>query len=128
MYGKRFEDLFIWQEARALVNDIYNYLKDCKDYGFKDQFQRAGISIMNNIAEGYDRNSSKELVLFFKYAKGSCGEVQSMTYLAEDLNYLTSEKAHLLRSRCKKISSGIISFKRYLLEKTRSKIVQGFIV
>lgn len=119
MYGKRFEDLFIWQEARALVNDVYNYLKDCKDYGFKDQIQRAGISIMNNIAEGYDRNSSKELVIFLKYAKGSCGEVQSMTYLAEDLNYMTSEKADLIRTRCKKISSGIISFRRYLLTKNK---------
>ena len=55
--NRSIENLYIWQLSRNIVNDIYNLMKDCKDYGFKDQIQRAAISIMNNIAEGFDSGS-----------------------------------------------------------------------
>lgn len=100
-----FEELYIWQEARLVVREIYEVMRNCKDYGFRDQFQRAAVSIMNNIAEGFERSSDKDFSLFLKYASGSCGEVRSMSYLAEDFSYLSPAQAESLRSRCHKISA-----------------------
>lgn len=109
-----FEELFIWQEARLIVREIYEVMRDCKDYGFRDQFQRAAVSIMNNIAEGFERGSDKDFSLFLKYASGSCGEVRSMSYLAEDFSYLSAAQAEALRSRGHKISAGISTLRKYL--------------
>ena len=85
---KSFEDLWIWQEARELVKLIYQDFgpgtPGCKDWGFKNQIQDAGVSIMNNIAEGYERTSNAEFARFLDIAKGSCGEVRSMLYSALD--------------------------------------------
>ena len=116
-----FEELFIWQEARLVVGGIYEVMRDCKDYGFRDQFQRAAVSIMNNIAEGFERSSDKDFSLFLKYASGSCGEVRSMSYLAEDFSYIATEKAEELRNNCRKISSGIASLQRYLAQSKNEK-------
>ena len=63
---RNFEELRVWQDARILVNDIYKMMSDCKDYGFKDQIQRAAVSIMNNIAEGSESGSDP---LFIRYLK-----------------------------------------------------------
>lgn len=80
----RFEDIISWQKSRILVNEIYSLFKECRDYGFRDQIQRAAVSIMNNIAEGFDRMGDKEFRYFLKIALGSCGELRSMLYLAAD--------------------------------------------
>ena len=66
------ENLFIWKEARIIVNDIYELMKNCKDYAFKDQLQRAAISIMNNIAEGSESGSDAKYINFLNISKGSC--------------------------------------------------------
>lgn len=79
-----FEELRVWQDARVLVNDIYKMISNCKDYGFKDQIQRASVSIMNNIAEGSEAGSDALFIRYLKIAKASCGEVRSMLYLCED--------------------------------------------
>ena len=121
MKSERYEELFIWQKAREVANEIYLCMKECKDYGFRDQLQRAAVSIMNNIAEGFERNSKKDFILFLRYAKGSCGEVRSMSYLAEDFSYIATEKAEELRSNCRKISSGIRSLQRYLAQSKNNK-------
>ena len=121
MKSERYEELFIWQKAREVANEVYLCMKECKDYGFRDQFQRAAVSIMNNIAEGFERNSNKDFILFLRYAKGSCGEVRSMSYLAEDFSYIATEKAEELRSNCRKISSGISSLQRYLAQSKNNK-------
>ena len=92
----RFEDLRIWQEARIIVKEIYNDFQDCKDWGFKDQIQRAAVSIMNNIAEGFERRSDKEFARFLDIAKGSCAEVRSMLYLADELSSLEKERLNKL--------------------------------
>ena len=63
------ENLFIWKEARIVVNDIYELMKNCKDYAFRDQIQRAAISIMNNIAEGSESGSDAKYINFFKHFK-----------------------------------------------------------
>ncbi len=73
-----FEDIIAWQYAQALTLAIYKELRACRDLSYRDQIQRASISIMNNIAEGFDRRSDKELKQFLYIAKGSCAEVQSM--------------------------------------------------
>lgn len=85
----RFEDIIAWQKSKDLNILIYKTFRDCKDYSFKDQIQRAAVSIMNNIAEGYERNGNKEFRNFLYISKGSCAEVRSMAYLGLDLGYLT---------------------------------------
>lgn len=82
---ERFEDIIAWQKARILSVDIYKTFEKSKDFGFKDQIQRASVSIMNNIAEGFDRQTNKEFSQFLYIAKGSCSEVRSMLYLSEDI-------------------------------------------
>jgi four helix bundle protein len=85
----RFEDLLVWQKAQALSVSIYRVFGKNKDFGFKDQIQRATVSIMNNVAEGFDRKGTKEFERFLYIAKGSCAEVRSMLYLARELGYLS---------------------------------------
>ncbi len=110
---QQFEDLVIWQEARQLCTGIYGIFDNNKDWGFKDQIQRAAVSIMNNIAEGFEMNKvskdNKQFISFLIIANASCGEVKSMTYLAQDINYLTKEQADELRNQCKSITAKIYS-------------------
>ena len=85
-----------------------------KDYGFRDQIQRAGVSIINNIAEGFERHTDPEFARFLDISKGSCGEVRSMYYFAEDLGYIDYLTGNLRRSRAKQISAGIKSQTNHL--------------
>ncbi|MBO6073740.1 MAG: four helix bundle protein [Paludibacteraceae bacterium] len=105
---KRFEDIVVWKEARKLTKDIYAAFRQNPDRGFRDQIQRAAVSIMNNIAEGFDRSKfskdNKQLISFLNIANGSCGEVKSMLYLAQDLEYLSLGDAEFLRDKCMNIS------------------------
>jgi four helix bundle protein len=110
----RFEDLRIWQDARIIVKEIYNDFPDCKDWGFKDQVQRAAVSIMNNIAEGFERRSDKEFARFLDIAKGSCGEVRSMYYVAEDLQYVSKDIAEIKREKGEDLSGGIAGLMNHL--------------
>ena len=91
--ANRFEDILVWQEARTLCNEVYRAFSLCRDFAFRDQIQRAVVSVMNNIAEGTERASDKELRQFLYIAKGSCGEVRSMTYLALDQDYVSATDA-----------------------------------
>lgn len=88
---EKFEDIVAWQKAKTLTKQIYQDFGKCRDFGFKDQIQRASVSIMNNIAEGFERRGDKEFKRFLFIAKGSCGEVRSMLYLAFELQYLSKE-------------------------------------
>ena len=113
-----FEDLWIWQEARSLVKEIYSDFAagtpGGRDYGFRNQIQPAGISIMNNIAEGFERTTDTEKARFMDIAKGSCGEVRSMYYSAEDLLYVSAERANQRREELRKIARGIASLASHL--------------
>ena len=103
---KTFEDLPVWQAARQLVKDIYSVtsvLPFSRDSGLRDQIQRAAVSVPSNIAEGHERGSTPDLIQFLFYAKGSAGEVRSQLYNAEDLGYLSHEKAEALRQSCRDI-------------------------
>jgi four helix bundle protein len=88
MKFERFEDIIAWQKSKELTLLIYKIFRNNRDYGFKDQIQRASVSIMNNIAEGYERKGNKEFKQFLYIAKGSSGEVRSMLYLGKELKYL----------------------------------------
>ncbi|HTB48522.1 MAG TPA: four helix bundle protein [Verrucomicrobiae bacterium] len=107
----RFEDVFAWQQSKELTILVYRYFKTCTDYGFKDQIQRAAVSVMNNIAEGFERNSDKELRQFLYIAKGSCGEVRSMLIVAPDIGYLLPSRQNeliQLATRTSQLLSGFI--------------------
>ena len=82
-------------------------MRQCKDYGFRDQIQRASVSIMNNIAEGSEAGSDAKFLNFLNIAKGSCAEVRSMLYLCEDLGFCSEEKRIELQTSIIKVSSGI---------------------
>jgi four helix bundle protein len=94
MKVKSFEDIQVWQDARSFVKLIYELTSSIrfnKDYGLKEQIQRASVSIMNNISEGFERDNNREFITFLGYAEGSAGEVRSMLYVALDLKYITAK-------------------------------------
>ena len=107
MFVKNFEDLEIWKEARRLTQGIYQLTKDSKfskDFGLRDQIQRAAISIMSNIAEGFERGGNQEFIQFLYVAKGSCGEVRSQLYVALDQKYVDQRVADNLLMILKRLS------------------------
>lgn len=111
MIIKSFEDILAWQESRSLASELYRVFSTCKDYSFKDQIQRAAVSTMNNIAEGYERNGNKEFRNFLYISKGSSAEVRSMLYLALELKYINEVDYKKLNDQSIKISkllSGLI--------------------
>ena len=111
MKFKRFEEIIAWQKAKSLTVQIYRSSKTINDFGFKNQIQRACVSIMNNIAEGFERRSDKEFVYFLFVAKGSCGETRSMLILAKELEYLNEQEANELSELSQEVSrliSGLI--------------------
>ena len=115
--GNYFEDLEVWKTARELTNRIYGITADgsfSKDYGLRDQIRRAAVSIMSNIAEGYERGGNQVLIQFLSIAKGSSGEVRSQLYVAMDQEYIDKRKSELLIDAFKKLSIMINNFMEYL--------------
>ena len=113
-YASSFEDLRIWQHARQQVKSVYDAFQRCQDFSFKNQICRAALSVMNNIAEGFERETAKDFSHFLITAKSSNGEVRSMTYAAEDMEYLHSEEAESLRDFARQLSKSIAAFRRHL--------------
>lgn len=99
-----FEDIISWQKSRELVNIVYDVFLNCRDFSFKDQIYRASISVMNNIAEGFERRSNKDFRRFLFISKGSCAEVRSMIYIATDRKYISSENSTKIYNLCNEIS------------------------
>jgi four helix bundle protein len=116
--ARSFEDLWIWQQARSLVKEAYSDFGPStvasRDFGFRDQLQRAAVSIMNNIAEGFERAGNVEFARFLDIAKGSCGEVRSMYYTAEDLKYVATNIATQRRDKARQLAAGIASLKKHV--------------
>ncbi len=100
----QFEDIESWKIAQNLARDIYAVCENFRDYGFRDQITRATVSISNNIAEWYERQSNNEFRKFLYIAKGSSAEVRSMLYIAKDLWYCTHEEFERLYSQTVSIS------------------------
>ena len=115
---KKFEDINAWQQARELTREIYTVTSQgtfSKDFGLKDQIRRASVSIMSNIAEGFERSGTAEFSQFLATAKGSAGEVRSQLYVAFDQGYLSKEGFEALSSNATQISrmiSGLMSYLR----------------
>jgi four helix bundle protein len=117
MIVKVFEDLEVWKEGRRLTQRIYQLTKNenfSKDFALRDQIRRAAVSIMSNIAEGFERGGNPEFVQFLYVAKASCGEVRSQVYVALDQSYVASTDVDELTNSFKRLSSMISNFITYL--------------
>src|SRR3989338_1321173 len=106
----KFEDLICFSKARELTKSIYKEFKDCKDYGFKDQITRASVSVLSNIAEGFERGTKSEFLNYLYIAKGSAGEVRAQLYVALDAGYLNLETFKYLNNLASECSRLIQSF------------------
>ena len=114
---EKFEDILAWQKARALTKEVYGASTTepfRSDFGLRGQLQRASVSTMSNIAEGFERGGNKEFLQFLSHAKGSCGEVRSDLYVALDQGYLTTAKFELLREQSLEVSRLLSGFMDYL--------------
>ncbi len=108
---ERFEDILAWQKARVITKTIYITFGDLKDYAFRNQICNAAVSVMNNIAEGFERKSNKEFKQFLFSSKGSCGEVRSMLNVALDCDYIDTNLFNKLLDSVLEVSkmlSGLI--------------------
>ncbi|MFV8321777.1 four helix bundle protein [Flavobacterium sp. LS2R12] len=116
----RFEDLEIWKEARRLAKEIHiiSVESDLKnDFRFKDQIKASSGSVMDNIAEGFERNGNLEFRQFLYIAKGSAGETRSQLYRILDYNYINEEKFEILKTDFENLSGKINNFISYLNKK-----------
>lgn len=106
-----FEEIIAWQKAKDLTIQIYSIFNESKDFGFRDQIQRASVSVMNNIAEGYETGTNRHFKHYLFTAKASCAEVRSMIILGFELGKLSKEQYDKLYSLSLEISrmiSGLI--------------------
>ena len=109
----KFEDLIAWQKARELTRNIYKITRQgefSKDFGFRDQIRRASVSIMSNVAEGFERGGRSEFHQFLVIAKGSCAELRSHLYVALDADYIdaqTFQRLYSLAEEIKRIIGGL---------------------
>ena len=114
-----FEEIIAWQKARELNAEIYKITIEnalfSKDYGLRDQMRRASISVSSNIAEGFERETTKEFIRFLYIAKASAGEFRSQLYLALDLGYLSNEEFNSLSLKINDISKLLSGFLKYLV-------------
>lgn len=106
---ERFEDLEVWKKSVRLSIQIYKELKNCKDYGLRDQIQRSAVSVPSNIAEGYERNTNKEYIQFLHIAKGSCGELRTQLYIAAEIGIITKDKSQEFIKITKETSAMLFS-------------------
>ena len=112
----RFEDIEAWKTARQLVSAVYEVSSKgafAKDFGLRDQIRRAAVSVMSNIAEGFERGGDKEFTQFLSLAKGSCGEVRSQLYVALDQKYLSEQQSQTISEQANRTSKLIAGFMRY---------------
>ena len=115
---QRFEDLECWKEARILVNMIYRTIRENsefqKDYKLVGQYTAAGVSVMNNIVEGWASQSNAEFVRFLRYSRRSCAEVQNCSYVALDQQYISELKFQEIYNQALKTLKIIDGLIRYL--------------
>lgn len=104
---KRFEELVAWQKARTLTHTVYELTRQgqfVRDFRLTNQMQRAAVSIMSNIAEGFERGGAAEFHQFLSIAKASCAEVRSQLYVALDVGYVTQERFHVVQAQAEEVS------------------------
>ena len=121
---QRFEDIDAWKLGRKLTQMVYGVTCEgefSKDYGLKDQIQRASASVMHNIAEGFDGGSNKEFIKFLRYSQRSCSEVQSELYVALDQDYITSNQFQQLYDLAGQAHAKVGGFIAYLAKSERTR-------
>jgi len=114
---ERFEDIDAWKQARELTRAVYRVTgvgEFARDFGLRDQIRRAAVSILSNIAEGFERDGNKEFLQFLSLAKGSCGEVRAQLYVAFDQSYLSEVQFQELTEQTIRVSRLIAGFRKYL--------------
>lgn len=114
---EKFEDLIVWQKAHELAVRLYrttNREPFCRDFGLRDQIQRAAVSVMSNVAEGFERYSRSEFKQFLSVARGSVAEVRSQLHLARSLEYVSGEDFDTIYVLCKDISNLIGALRKSL--------------
>ena len=119
---ERFEDIKAWQKSRKLVKTIYRLTAKTKfnrDFGLREQIRRAAISIMSNIAEGFERESQKDCVVFLNYARGSCGELRTQIHIGMEIGYIKRQKGEQWKKEAQYISSMLSS-----LIKTKKRFIE----
>lgn len=107
---QRFEDLICWQKARLLVKEIYKSMQPIRDHGFTDQIQRAAVSVLSNISEGFESGTKQEFLNYLYIAKASAGEVRAQLYVAYDIGYINFETFKYLKGLAEECSRLINSF------------------
>ncbi len=117
MASQSFRDIYAWQRADELTLAVYQAFGALRNYGFRDQIQRASVSVMNNIAEGYARRSDKSFRQFLLIAKGSCAEVESMLIIAEQLQYIDPGQCRQLSLKAEETGKLLSAFVRKLSAK-----------
>ena len=116
----RFEELIAWQKSRELSRLVYEYSsigRFSTDFALKNQICRASISVMSNIAEGFEKYSAKDFQNYLAIARGSAAEVRSQIYLAQDLGYLTEQQSKEVIDLCNEIGRIIAGLRRSLSKK-----------
>ena len=108
------EDMDVWKQACELSVSIYREMANLKDFGFRDQITRSGLSIPSNIAEGFGRSTDKEKRNFLNYAKGSCSELRTQTYIGMKIGYIDTDTAKSWIKQSNDISSMLTALMNYL--------------
>ena len=124
---EKFEDIIAWQKALELSDLIYHLTNNpafSKDYGLKDQIRRASVSVVSNIAEGFERESNNQFIYFLVIAKASAGELRAQLYIAKNQKYISDDEFNLITEKVTEVSktvSGFISYLRSIKTKQLSK-------
>jgi four helix bundle protein len=116
----KFEDLDVWKRSTRLSAELFNVTRGIKDYSFRDQLTRSGLSVPSNIAEGHERGSLKSTIRFLYIAKASCGELRTQIYIGQEVGYIATEVSKQWVEETKIISkqfAGLIRTKRDFLKK-----------
>ena len=120
-FAHRFEELEVWKSSKELSLETYGRFRNSRDFGFRDQIQRAAVSVMNNIAEGFERRTKQDFARFLDQAKGSAGEVRSMLSLADSLGYVEHGQAEILKGRYEVLGRSIGGLPSSLRKSSASK-------
>jgi four helix bundle protein len=121
MAYQSFEDLEVWQRGCRFTVEIFKAFANCKNFSFRDQIQRAALSVPSNVSEGSERGSSKDFAHFLNIAKGSCGELRTQLYIARKLELLTKPAFETLIKESKELSAMLEGLRRSMLSRVLSK-------
>ena len=121
----KFEDIIAWQKALELSDLIYEYSnkdKFSKDFGLRDQMRRASISVVSNIAEGFEREGNNQFIYFLLVAKASAGELRAQLYIARNQKYISIEEFEQLNNKVLEVSKTVSGFISYLRTQKKESV------